>query len=188
MKVFKSVILASVLAIPMAVSAKASDMAPTIPQDSASTSGIYLRGDVGTSYLDWGTATSPWGFTGGAGIGYQFDQNLRTDLTWDRSGNFTVAPGASISTSTVLGNVYYDWKNESPITPYIGAGLGYGWEWDNNGTQASNQGLAVGLAAGVAYDMTNNLALDVGYHFHDILSSGTTVPEHQATVGLRFKF
>jgi len=188
MNVFKSILLAGVVAIPMAVSAKATDMAPAIPQDAPNTSGIYLRGDVGASYLSWSSATNNWGFTGGAGIGYQFDKNFRTDLTYDRSGTFSVAPGASISTSTVLGNVYYDWNNESPITPYLGAGVGYGWEWDNNGTQANNQGLAIGLAAGVAYDMTSNLALDVGYHFHDILASGNSVPEHQATIGLRFKF
>ena len=188
MKYLMNVLLASFALVPLASVAKAADYAAPAPQQT-SASGLYFRGDLGGSWLDWGTATSPWAFTGGAGVGYQFDPNLRTDLTWDWSGNYTVAPGASVNTSLVLGNVYYDWKNDSAFTPYVGAGVGYGWQWsDNSSLVPGNQGLAVGLAAGVAYDMTNNLAVDVGYHFHDIVSSGTSVPEHQVTAGLRVKF
>ncbi len=187
MKFWMNVLLASFALVPLAATAKAADYNAPAAAPSNDT-GIYFRGDVGASWLDWSTATSPWAFTGGAGVGYQFDPNFRTDLTWDWSGNYTVAPGADVKTSVVMGNIYYDWKNESAITPYVGAGVGYGWQWDNNGAVGNNQGMAVGLAAGVAYDMTNNLALDVGYKFHDIVSSGTSVPEHQGTVGLRVKF
>jgi opacity protein-like surface antigen len=187
MKFWMNVLLASFALVPLAATAKAADYNAPAAAPSNDT-GIYFRGDVGASWLDWSTATSPWAFTGGAGVGYQFDPNFRTDLTWDWSGNYTVAPGADVKTSVVMGNIYYDWKNDSAITPYVGAGVGYGWQWDNNGAVGNNQGMAVGLAAGVAYDMTNNLALDVGYKFHDIVSSGTSVPEHQGTVGLRVKF
>lgn len=186
MKLLMSVLLAGAAILPLATMAKAADNMPPAP--AASTSGLYIRGDVGGSYLDWSTATSPWAFTGGGGIGYQVDQNFRTDLTWDWAGNYTVTPGASLNTSVIMGNVYYDWKNESPVTPYLGVGVGYGWEWDKNGVLPNNNGVAVGLAAGVSYDMSNNLALDVGYHFHDILASGISVPEHQATIGMRVKF
>ena len=51
-----------------------------------------------------------------------------------------------------------------------------------------HQGIAVGFAAGVSYEMTHNLALDVGYRFHDILGTNQSTPEHQVAVGLRVKF
>jgi opacity protein-like surface antigen len=187
MKFLMSVLMASFALVPLATTAKAADYAAAAPADTSS--GLYFRGDVGGSWLNWSTATSPWAFTGGAGVGYQFDPNFRTDLTWNWAGNYTVAPGASVQTSVVMGNIYYDWKNDTAFTPYVGAGVGYGWQWsDNTGLVPNNQGLAVGLAAGVAYDMTNNLALDVGYKFNDIVNSTTSVPEHQGTVGLRVKF
>jgi len=189
MKYFMSILLAGFSLIPL--QAKAGD-APVQQQqnvafDNTSYSGIYLRGDIGASYLNWGNTTAPWAYVGNAGVGYQFDQNFRTDLTYDWSGNYGVAPSGNLSTSMILGNVYYDWKNQSAFTPYVGVGAGYGWEW-GSGSAVNTQGVAVGLAAGVAYDMTRNLSLDVGYRFHDILSSTQQSPEHQIAAGLRVKF
>ncbi len=40
--------------------------------------------------------------------------------------DFVVHPGADMSTTTVLGNLYFDWANDSAFTPYVGAGIGYG--------------------------------------------------------------
>src|SRR5476649_1026441 len=39
--------------------------------------------------------------------------------------------------------------------------------------------LAVGFAAGVSYEMTHNLALDVGYRFHDILGVNQQTPRSE---------
>lgn len=187
MKNFLSILLASFALVPLATTAKATDMTPSVPSETATFSGIYLRGDAGASFLNWTGAPTNWNYVGDAGIGYQFDQNLRADLTYNWTGNYTVAPGATLNTSSVLGTVYYDWKNESSLTPYIGAGIGYGWQ-NAGGTAVSDHGIAVGLNAGVAYDITNNLALDVGYRFHDIFTNTQSTGEHQVMAGLRVKF
>jgi len=186
MKYFLSVLLAGAALLPM--QAKAAD-APAFnpPPAYDNNSGIYLRGDIGASYLNWGSSTSPWAYVGGAGVGYQFDQNYRADVTYDWTGNYGVAPTGNVSTNMLLANFYYDWKNSSAFTPYVGVGAGYGWEWGNGGA-VNDQGVAVGLAAGVSYEMTHNLALDVGYRFHDILGVNQQTPEHQVAVGLRVKF
>ena len=188
MKFLKSILLASVVSLPFAAGAYATDLAPSIPTEAATTSGIYLRGDFGGSWLNWSTATNNWAFVGDVGIGYQIDPNFRTDLTYDMTGNYTVAPGATLSTSTIMGNVYYDWRNSTPLTPYVGVGAGYGWQYASGVGAFSSSGIAVGLKAGVSYDISNNLALDVGYRFNDILVSGQNTPEHQVAAGLRIKF
>ena len=189
MKYLVSILLAGAVLAPL--QARAGDPPADNPPaafDNTSASGIYLRGDLGASFLNWGSSSSPWAYVGQAGLGYQFDQNFRTDLTYDWTGNYGVAPSGTVSTNLLLLNGYYDWKNQSAFTPYVGVGAGYGWE-NASGLGAVNaQGVAVGFAAGVAYDMNRNLALDVGYRFHDILNSTQTTPEHQVAVGLRVKF
>jgi opacity protein-like surface antigen len=186
MTFLKSILLAGVIFAPLAVSAQAADYSDPVPSDVSTTSGFYIRGDAGGSFLDWSGGSNDFGFVGGGGIGYQWNDNFRTDLTADWAGHYDVAPGATLNTTTVLGNAYFDFKNSSMFTPYVGAGLGYGWA---TGTGiASDKGLAAGLAAGVSVDMTSNLALDVGYRFRDIMVSGADPKEHQVTAGIRFKF
>ena len=188
MKFFTRILLASAALLPLAATAHATDLAPSIPSEVSTTSGIYVRGDVGASWLNWGSATGNWAFVGDVGIGYQVDQNWRTDLTYGMTSNYTLAPGATLSTSTIMGNVYYDWRNSTPLTPYVGVGAGYGWQYNTGGGAFNASGIALGLKAGVSYDITNNLALDVGYRFNDILVSGQNTPEHQVAAGLRIRF
>ena len=188
MKYLMSILLASAAILPLAATAHATDLAPNIPADTAAYTGIYLRGDLGASWLNWGSATNNMSYVGDAGIGYQVDQNWRTDLTYNWTGDYNIAPGSTLHTNIVMGNVYFDWKNSTPITPYVGVGAGYGWQSATGGGAFNSSGLAVGLRAGVAYDFTSNLALDVGYRFNDILVSGQNTPEHQVAAGLRVKF
>ena len=112
---------------------------------------------------------------------------MRADVTADWSGDYRVAPGAEVSTTAVLGNLYFDWANDTMFTPYIGVGAGYGWV-DGSGGAVDDDGFAVGAAAGVSIDLTNNLAVDTGYRFRDIMISGSDTKEHQVTMGLRFSF
>ncbi|MGB9143928.1 MAG: outer membrane beta-barrel protein, partial [Aestuariivirga sp.] len=108
------------------------------------------------------------------------------DVTVDWAGNYNVAPGADMSTTTVLGNLYFDWANDSAFTPYAGAGLGYGWV---NDTPSGNEsGIAYGLAAGVAMKLTDSVDLDVGYRFRDTMISGADPQEHIVSAGVRFNF
>ncbi len=188
MSYLKTILLAGVVAIPMSMSAQAADIAPDVPSEvETSAMGLYVRGDAGWSFLEWSGGSDDNSHVIGGGLGYQFNDMFRMDVTADFTGDYQIAPGAEISTTTLLGNAYIDWANDSMFTPYVGAGIGYGWV-NGSGGASDKDGLALGLATGVAVDLTNNLAVDVGYRFRDIMTSGADTMEHQATVGLRVKF
>ena len=46
--------------------------------------------------------------TVGAGVGYKFNDYLRSDARIDWSGNYDVGPDADLNMTTVLGNLYLD--------------------------------------------------------------------------------
>lgn len=188
MKVFKIILLASLAVLPFTVIAQAADVAPApdVTVEDSEAMGLYLRGDLGWSFLEWSGGSDDSAVSLGGGVGYQFNDNMRADLTVDWAGDYDVAPGADMSTTTVLGNLYFDWANESVFTPYVGAGLGYGWV-DNTPT-GNDSGIAYGLTAGVAMDLTDNIALDLGYRFRDTMISGSDPMEHQVAAGVRFSF
>ena len=186
MNIFKTILMAALVSVPMISAGHAADANVDVPSDVATTSGFYLRGDAGASFLNWSGGNDDTSFVAGGGFGYQFNDNFRADMTADFSGDYSIAPGAKLNTTVVLGNVYYDFKNSSMFTPYVGGGLGYGWA---KGTgYKDDSAFAAGLAAGVAVDMTSNLTLDVGYRFRDIMVKGSDPREHQVTAGIRFKF
>lgn len=148
------------------------------PEAAVTASGWYLRGDGGWSWLnadDDGNSV----FVLGGGVGYQINDNLRTDLRGDWAG----LGNSDSSFTTVLGNVYFDIPTDTIITPYLGAGLGYGWAETTGG---DDDGVAFGLMAGVEVNLTDNLSADVGYRYRQILSED--VYDHQALMGLRFSF
>jgi opacity protein-like surface antigen len=183
MRALKISLLAGALLLPVA--AQAADIEPVVPDSEAM--GLYLRADAGASFLEWSGGDDDVGGVFGGGIGYRYNDNFRTDLTVDWAGKYDVAPGASMSTLTVLGNLYYDFANDTAFTPYIGAGAGVGFV-SNTPLAGDEVGLAVNLTAGVAVDLTDNLALDVSYRFRDTFIKYDNPLEHQITAGLRFSF
>jgi opacity protein-like surface antigen len=184
MKFLKATILASVMLLPAALPARAADLdAPADP----GLIGLYLRGDIGWSILDVQGVDNDDSFVVGGGVGYKFNDFFRADVTADWSGDYTIAPGAEISTTTVLANAYLDLDTDTMFTPYVGAGLGWGWV-EGSGLAADDDGLALGAAAGVAVGLTDNLDIDVGYRYRNINISGDNAQEHQGTVGMRVKF
>lgn len=121
------------------------------------TSGWYLRGDLGynfnrirgANFYQGGNSAALTDFTSaklkdslslGAGVGYQVNNYLRTDLTFDymfksdfrgsTSGSCGVA-GACTSTDissvrvmALMANAYVDLGTYGYVTPYVGAGIG----------------------------------------------------------------
>jgi opacity protein-like surface antigen len=185
MRTFKSILLASLVALPLSISVQAADVSAEDTEANTEAMGLYLRGDLGWSFLEWSGGSDDSSFVAGGGVGYRYNDNMRADVTVDWSGEYDVAPGADLSTTTVLGNLYFDWANDSAFTPYVGAGLGYGWA---DSTLGDDSGLAMGLAAGVSIGLTDNVDIDAGYRFRDIMISGPDTQEHQAVVGVRFSF
>lgn len=124
------------------------------------TSGWYLRGDVGYSFnklrganffqgsnatlSDFTTASLKDSFLFGAGVGYQMNSYLRSDVTFDylTKSDFRGSThgsgatfGACISACTssdissmraysLMANAYVDLGTYGGFTPYVGAGIG----------------------------------------------------------------
>ncbi|CAN7508062.1 porin family protein [Rhizobium sp. LjRoot30] len=123
-------------------------------------SGWYLRGDAGYSFnhlrgakyfqgsnsyeRDFDHASLRDAFTLGAGVGYQVNRYLRTDLTFDymfrsKFNGSTSGGGsdfgacvvactskdvASLTAFSLLANAYVDVGTWGSVTPYVGAGIG----------------------------------------------------------------
>ncbi|MCB8839073.1 outer membrane protein [Aurantimonas sp. VKM B-3413] len=195
--------------------------------------GWYLRGDVaydfqtdlpssyelrsvdpsGTSILATGSYDGlklQSGVTGSGGIGYQFTDYLRGDVTlgyWKqdigdaRLGDFKVRTSAK--GLEVMGNAYADLGTYVGFTPYVGAGVG-GVRLEYNST-CSYSGISCGdglnsffaddnadwrfaysVMAGVAYDVSKNLKFDVGYRYLNVDGGSATairggLPNSQTT-------
>jgi opacity protein-like surface antigen len=203
-------------------SAVAADLTPPPPEAPSvpeivppSTGGWYLRGDIGYSWPKFRKATygTPGcegcggsepgtnvlhgdlkgSFLAGGGVGYQFTDYFRADVTADymtrsKFEGHTYGTGcddvacasderAKFSALSILANAYVDLGNFNGITPYIGAGIGgtrvkwsdlddvrHGKSQDG----AANWRFTYAVMAGASIDLTSNLKLDAGYRFRHI--------------------
>ncbi|MDR2337603.1 MAG: outer membrane beta-barrel protein [Deltaproteobacteria bacterium] len=136
------------------------------------------------------------------------DKNVDTSYVDDGYPSFTV------ESKTFLFNVYYDFTNCSKFTPYIGAGLGLahttldmnyfgddgGNDWYAGGSKTNNK-FAWQVGTGVAYNITDKTALDLGYRFTDLgeISADADrnsnpgavkadLKSHEILLGLRYTF
>ena len=202
---------------------------PPAPSFSATTSNWYLRGDLAYRFnavnraLATGTAVAPddntldGSFGGGFGFGFKVD-SLRADLTFDYAPaagyRGTAASGgmasAKVQSSTALFNLYYDIGTWNRITPYIGAGAGFGYVRTSDyqstlSPQATTPetfgrvNFAWGLMTGASYALTNDLLVDVGYRYLGVGDAETggnaasglvlkKIAAHEIRAGVRWMF
>ena len=170
-----------------------------------------LGTDVNTSY-----DTGP--FVAGA-VGYQFNNTgLRVEGelgylensvdTHDVGGVAFANDDATGDTSAFFGlaSVYYDLPFNSPIRPFVGGGIGAAdVSFENHGTSAtgtvlddSNTAFAWHLTAGVNYDISPNMALEVGYRYMEFDGIDVTATDGTASTidasnnivfaGLKYRF
>ncbi|MDR1856522.1 MAG: outer membrane beta-barrel protein [Desulfovibrio sp.] len=206
--------------------------------DSIMTTGtIHSDLSVGNESMPFGTGSYTQNTMGGAfAIGYDFWQlnsvPVRAELeyairsnmnkTWNESEEVEdeVAKGsfnANWHLQTILANVYYDFRNSSPFTPYVGAGVGMGllrtqykFDFDYAGYASSDSVtqwdavFAYNIGAGAYYNFNDNLAVDLGYRFLgttynkvnlDVvggaagqLKTGTALYSHDIMLSLRYTF
>lgn len=150
----------------------------------AEASGWYLRGDVGYSFnklrgadffqgsnaslASFNSTDLKDSFSLGAGVGYQVNNYLRTDLTFDylfkSDFNGSTKGGCGISTActskdysslrayTLMANAYVDLGTYGYFTPYVGAGIGGAYvKWDSlNNTSCADNG--AGCDGSVSHD------------------------------------
>jgi opacity protein-like surface antigen len=132
------------------------------------------------------------GFLAGVAVGAHFADWLRGEVEvsghWhDAGGEAQLAIGAGSTTYDVdgdahalfvLANLWLELPIDEAIRPYVGGGIGIGrLDLELEGTTPSatvgivddsSWGFAFQLGAGVAFDITDNLAVDVGYRFKRI--------------------
>ena len=120
-------------------------------------------------------------------IGYDFFYRTNVPLRLDLEANtFLDAKGdgslygnniyQNFYVNTVMANIYYDFRNSSILTPYIGVGLGVGFintyfginDQQFRGTERDITNFAWSLGAGVGINLTENLVLDAGYKFMNL--------------------
>jgi len=104
---------------------------------------------------------------------------------------------------TLMGNVYYDFRNVTPFTPYLGGGLGVAHQHLDNvsvgGIPVSSGGerddFAWQLEAGLSFDVLPNLAIVPSYRFlrieNERTTNGVTVGNADTNIfklGLRLTF
>ena len=188
----------------------------------------YLRGDLGYAWGHIGSAQAAPGFPdptdnkfgssfiGGIGAGYKGGW-LRTDITLDYSrfkysGAFEPAGDASakVGVLTALFNGYLDLGTWYGLTPYIGAGAGAAYLTTSDytstvappftdGLSRSQWNFAWALTSGVAFSVTPNLAVDLGYRYLALGDASTAsdaagamtlknLAAHEVRVGVRWNF
>lgn len=206
MKSIHASLIAGVAIAAMGAPANAADMpmvykaAPVVVKEF---SGWYLRGDIGMTNqkvksIDNALFDSSVqvlnkefesGMLFGAGIGYQFNDWFRADVTGEYRGKtafrgFDVYPGgandyfANKSEWLVMANAYVDLGTWWCITPFIGAGIGYSQNTISNfrDVNTPNNGIAYAgdhsqwemawaLHAGLAYKISKNFTAELSYRY-----------------------
>jgi len=220
MKSIKTSLIAGAAAMTIAGPAAAADMplpvykAPVVLQ----TGGWYLRGDIGMTNQQVDNITSPAytpavtvlqkdvssGMMAGLGVGYQFNNWFRADVTGEYRGGTTFrgldsypagvgfAAGSNDYHGTksewlFLANAYIDLGTWWCLTPFVGAGIGYSRNTISNFRDVNNQTgatafadsqsqweMAWALHAGIAYKVTPNFTAEFAYRYVNLGDFGTS--------------
>ncbi len=202
----------------MATAANAADMPqlmpPPMPYHEDFAKGWYLRGDIGMSNQKVKTLFNALYDTAdrvdsihkefdsapifGLGIGYQFNNWFRADLTGEYRGGSTfhgldvVSSGGTLFTDEyrliksewlVLANVYADLGTWGAFTPFIGLGVGGSRNTISSfidvcttcpgggvahAATASKFNFAWAAHAGVSYKVTSNVSIEFAYRYLDL--------------------
>ena len=137
--------------------AAATVSAPAMADDK----GIYVLGSLGVSQTDIDVVSVDESFSFEIGLGYDFGNDFRTEVTWEKNYLSAVtvlgtAIPADASYDSVLVSIYKDFSNESKVTPFIGVGIG--------STSATNIGAVESaftraFSVGASYEVSENTDL-----------------------------
>ena len=230
---FKNYALAGILAVAASTTAHAADLlpppppAPYAPAPVEVGGGWYLRGDIGMTNQEvdrlsfvpqseavlrgigddkFETIHSDFDSSPlvGIGVGYQFNNWIRADVTGEYRGKATFHGlersvdrtgvneySATKSEWVGLVNAYIDLGTWHGLTPFIGAGVGFTRTTIDNfrdigvadnalafARDHAETDLAWALHAGVAYDVTQNFKVEVAYRYLN-LGDGKTSTLHR---------
>ncbi|MES1159113.1 MAG: outer membrane protein, partial [Terricaulis silvestris] len=180
--------------------------------------GYSLKGDFdvedGTGLYSWGQPDLEKDWTEGVGLGYAFSNGLRFEGEISHRFNQieripSFDQGGDVHVWSAMFNGYYDFNKGGSIQPYIGGGVGSArvnangaddippphFSFDDSDTVIAWQAMA-----GVAFAVSDQLDLDVGYRYFsaqnvEFTANDPTATDRQAdykntavTVGLRWQF
>ena len=149
---------------------------------------------------EYATFTTDDAFSGEFGIGYDFENTIRTDITYSRSKHdidnlFNSAGEAELS--NIFLNIYADFESSnSKFTPYVGAGVGSStFDLVFDGTTFSDSSTTYQVKVGTNYAVSKkaNLFLEGAYSTISKLTyteaEGTLKPNIISyKAGLRYTF
>jgi opacity protein-like surface antigen len=153
----------------------------------------YLRGEISGGFSDQYSLPGPnadldnaWRVDGAVGANIAPHVRLEGDLAYSKAD---IQGGGDSKATIGLGNVYYDFGDNSKFTPFVGAGVGWG-KFDTS--VGDDDSWAYQLTAGVSRAFSDRLTGEVAYHYTaapDLTISGTDADYKSSFVGagLRWK-
>lgn len=175
----------------------------------------HLEGDAGFDlgkYNDnaaGGALAAGYDFYNGgfdAPLRFELEAAFRADATHDERYTLEgigVSEKYEVGVTSIFANAYYDFHNTTDFTPYFGGGLGAARikgtvtakaAGERLSLKASNWDFAWNVGAGVAYNFTDKVALDLGYRYADFGTLTVSdvdlldVTGHEVLLGGRFSF
>lgn len=192
----------------------------TVPTDTTVTTDDFVDDVTYRDKVEFDPSATG-GINGGYDFGYlrlegelSYKHGSMGDIT-DKSDNYRFRNvDGDVGVLAMMLNGFFDLRNESPITPYIGGGLGFATLYlsDTYGTDTRGSSADEILlydedhdsvfvyqgGGGVEIALNSRLSLDLGYRYFRTStarfdrnwdqSSSFKFESHNGTVGLRFKF
>ncbi|MGR8949504.1 MAG: outer membrane protein [Gammaproteobacteria bacterium] len=175
----------------------------TVKVDNEYETGFVVGGALG---YDYGKIWSLGGVRSEVELSYR-ENDIDVHSVSALGGDQPSSTGDASSTALMF-NAYNDFHNQTAVTPYLGAGIGYAWaDMSDFGIAAipnvlddDDSGFAWQLGAGVNYAMNKVLTLSVDYRYLntdiDVTSSpaaGSTGSEvdldnHTVSFGIRYSY
>jgi opacity protein-like surface antigen len=174
---------------------------------------LYLSGNLGFGIRpdsDISISTFPFendpAFVINGAIGVELNPMIRAEGEIGFHLNSADQGGTGVDwtfrTISFMGNGYFDIPTNSPLRPYVGAGLGFALvelEGENFGLTADDSDLvgAFQLMAGVGFDISPRATLTFGYRYFTTTDPGfnsgfgsfdTEYTSHDFLFGARFRF
>ena len=164
-------------------------VASTAHAQGQPTTGFYIGGAAGANILEnnrfrngGGNSTDSYdlGYAGTLDLGYGLGNGLRLELEPGYRNNavdkVNGRPANSrLQTATIMGNVIYDFYKVQtpwiPLTPHVGAGIGYAHVWDRsaapngNNVSGDTSRLAFQAIGGLDYSLTPNQKVGIDYRY-----------------------
>ncbi|WP_373746350.1 opacity family porin [Neisseria dentiae] len=170
--------------------------------------GVYVQGDVGTAQVkakfDEGSLSKS-GFSPRLTVGYDFGNNWRAGVDYTHyktikhsESNGYYSEHYKTKFQSVGVSAIYDFPLNETVKPYLGARLGinhvsdkyeYSGSYSSTSESYSKTKTGVGALAGVGFNITDNVALDVGYRYNYWGKfDGAKLHSNEFSAGVRVKF